>query len=260
MNRALGVVTLAAAVLSTAAFADDCDERAPRQLTVALSGATSVKVVGGAGSLEVKGVRGAADVRASGTACASSKALLDQTVLKASRKGNELVIEAVMPDVSDSWFFGMGGNRRLDFTVSLPDNLPVYVVDGSGAVEVESVGSLKLRDGSGEIEIRNIAGKVDIEDGSGEMTLSKIGGPIEISDGSGEIDIREVSRDVVISTDGSGSIDIRGVKGNVTVDSDGSGEIDVREVTGDYIVHNDGSGGINYVSVGGKIRLPRDDR
>ena len=87
-----------------------------------------------------------------------------------------------------------------------------------------------------------------------------IGGPVEISDGSGEIDIREVGRDVVISSDGSGGIDIRGVKGNVTVDSDGSGEIDVRDVTGDFIVHNDGSGGINYVSVGGKIRLPRDDR
>lgn len=259
------ILIAATLVASSAVFSGSalgCDEKAQRQVVAPLAGATSIKVIGKAGSLDVRGVQGAGEVRASGVACASSKKLLEEMSLKASRKGSEIVIEAVMPESSDVgfWFFGVGQSYRLDFTVQVPAHLPIHVVDGSGSVEIENVASLKLRDGSGEIDISNVAGAVEIDDGSGEMTLLKIGGPIEINDGSGEIDINDVTRDVLITSDGSGSIDIRSVRGTVTIDSDGSGSIDVRDIGGDFIVRSDGSGGVFHASVGGKVRLPRDDR
>jgi hypothetical protein len=260
-NRLFILPAIVATIAAAPVIASDCDHRAQRHLTVPMAGVASVKVIGSAGSLEVRGVRGMADIRASGVACASSSRGLEKTVLQASRKGSEIIIEAVLPESHggiDFWFFE-GEHSRLDFVVQLPDHLPVRVVDGSGPLEVRNLASLTVKDGSGPIVVQNIAGPVKITDGSGEMALSNIGGPVVISDGSGEIEIRDVRGDVVIEEDGSGSLDIRAVRGNVIVEADGSGGIAVKDVGGDFVVRRDGSGGVRHAGVHGKIRLPRDD-
>ena len=74
-------VSLAASPL--AASWGDCANTAPRSATLPLSGATHITVVGRAG---------AAEVRATGTACASSKSDLADIQLRATRRGGEIRI------------------------------------------------------------------------------------------------------------------------------------------------------------------------
>jgi hypothetical protein len=229
-------VALSLLFTASAASADifGCDETAPRRATLSAAGASRIVVIGRAGSLKVRGQRGS-EVVASGTACASDKALLDEIQLTATRRGTEIEVEAVIPERK-----GFFGNASLDFEVALPSNVPIVVKDGSGSLRVSDVASLEITDGSGGMEVHNVGGNLKVRDGSGEMR------------------IEDVSGDVVI-VDGSGSIDIRGVQRSVRIAADGSGGIDVSDVRGDFIVERDGSGGVDYARVAGRVSIPRKD-
>jgi hypothetical protein len=254
------VAGIAIAALSLPVFGEECDHKQPRQLAANAAGATSVKVIGRAGWLKVEGVRGLSEVKASGTACTSSAKLLGATKLTAKRSGSEIIIEAEMPsDVDGSWLFGIGSDyARLDFTVQIPENLAVVVKDGSGELTIRNVASLRVSDGSGELTVDTVRGDATISDGSGELSVSNVAGTVRITDGSGAISLRGIGRDVIIEADGSGGIEVANVKGSVTVESDGSGGIDVVDVVGDFTVRRDGSGGIEFSSVRGQVRVPRD--
>lgn len=241
--------------LAAPAVADDCRHTAPRQLSVPSDGVKIVEVHAGAGSLVVRGTA-AAGVRASGTACSSSEEALEKIRLESKRVGDRLVIEAVFPEES-SWGFGWNFQRRLDFTVELPQALPVRIDDGSGSIEVRNVAAADIDDGSGGVEVHGVAGMVSIDDGSGDITIADAGG-VRIEDGSGSIEIRSIRGAVVIEEDGSGGIEIADVTGNVTIEDDGSGSIAVRNVSGDFTVRDDGSGGVSVDGVRGKVSIPRD--
>src|SRR3954469_5851546 len=89
------------AALATSAGAgifSDCDKTAPRSVASPAAGVTKIVIVGAAGTLKVEGQSNVAEVRASGTACASSDSLLRDVTLRASRSGSELRIEAEVPD------------------------------------------------------------------------------------------------------------------------------------------------------------------
>src|SRR5438128_1542628 len=116
------------AATSWSASWGDCSNEAPRSAVLPLSGATHVVVIGRAGTLKVTGHNGATEVRAIGKACSSSREDLPKILLRATRSAAEIRIEAEVPEVSMS----MWGERSLDFEVSLPSNVPVKVVDGSG--------------------------------------------------------------------------------------------------------------------------------
>jgi hypothetical protein len=261
MKTCSAAVAAAALLLAVPASADDCDYTAARHAVIQTAGATAVRVIGRAGTLDIQGQKGLHEVRAKGRACTSARSDLDAIQLKATREGSEILIEAVMPENpgrSGFWFFGLSSYQRLDMTVIVPDHLPLRVTDGSGALSVSGVASLKLNDGSGAIRVENVTGDVRITDGSGAMRVTRVGGTVTVTDGSGDIEIANVERDVIIESDGSGSIGIRAVRGSVRVDADGSGSIDVTDVGGDFIVRHDGSGGITHRGVAGKVRLPRD--
>ena len=74
-------------------------------------------------------------------------------------------------------------------------------------IEIPKKMSLFIDDGSGSMEIRNIAGDVEIDDGSGSMDVEKIAGNLKIDDGSGSVDVWDIQGDVDVD-DGSGSITI----------------------------------------------------
>src|SRR4051794_33566716 len=140
-------IFLAASLAATASYASwgECSNSAPRSAALPLAGATRIVVIGRAGSLKVAGRAGATEVRATGTACASSRGELADIQLRATRSGGEIRIEAEVPEVTMS----MWGERRLDFEVSLPSNVPVKVVDGSGEMTIENTAALDVDDGSG---------------------------------------------------------------------------------------------------------------
>lgn len=249
------LVASATLLLATTASADfwGCDNKEPRNASVAAAGVTRVVVVGRAGTLRVSG--GAAnEIRATGTACSSDEDLVKDIKLVATRRGTEVRVEAIIPEPSISW-----GTKitALDFEVSVPGNVAVDVTDSSGELTIENVGPLSVDDGSGELTIRGVHGDLSVKDGSGEMEIADVAGNVRVEDGSGAIDIKRVGGDVHIVDDGSGEIDIEQVKRNVIVDDDGSGALSVEDVGGDFTVAHKSSGHISSDRVTGRVSIPR---
>jgi len=229
-----------------------CDETAPRQATVGAEGVRTISVIGKAGTLRVVGRPGLREVRVKGTACASSSSLLGQVQLDARREGTHVRVEAKIPDTS-----GWNNQAGLDFIVEIPEGMSVSVRDSSGELEIEAVADLKVVDGSGSLEIRNVNGSLDVQDGSGSIAISNVSGKVSLRDNSGELSI-DGADEVVIEEDGSGGISIRDVKRNVLVRDDRSGSIEVSNVGGNFEVSSDGSGGVSHDRVRGTVKVPRD--
>jgi DUF4097 and DUF4098 domain-containing protein YvlB len=253
------------------AAADDCRYEEPREAVLDAAGADQLRVEAVAGSLRIEGREGLTNVQIHGTACASSKDMLKDIKLETDRHRDTLEVVAKIPD-SSGW---RDSQAHLDLVIEVPRSLALDVQDGSGSATFRNVGALSLKDGSGEIDIRDAGGSVEITDGSGEVELVGVEGDVWISDGSGELDIRKVTGELTIEQDGSGEITIEDVGGNVeigedgsggiiisrvggsvSIDEDGSGSIDVSHVTGDLRVGQDGSGGIGFEDVGGRVRVP----
>lgn len=232
----------------------DRDEvTAPRSAVVNAGGARLVKVEARAGSLRIEGRKGITEIRATGTARASHRQILDEIKLSATREGDRVLVIVDIPDR-----LGWSDNRyaMLDLVIEVPDDLPLDIEDSSGEIQIRGVGGVDLKDSSGEIDIENISGSLRIEDSSGRIGVRDVRGNVSLRDGSGEIEVRGVKGSVEVEVDGSGSIDVSDVTDNVRVGSDGSGSIEVRDVGGDFSVGRDGSGGIGYRNVKGTVRIP----
>ena len=230
------LVAAALAAGPPAALADDCAYTADREASLDAGGVRVVRIDAKAGALRVEGRTGLTRVEARGTACASSESVLDRIRLVATRQGDVIVVKVDIPDGS-AWSWNE--QARLDLAVSVPRMMPLEVDDGSGSAVLAHVGPLKMRDGSGELTVSDVAGDLSIEDGSGSIEVDGVTGSVRL-------------------TDGSGGIVVRNVGGSVTVDEDGSGGIEVSEVKGDFTVAHDGSGGIEHHDVGGQVRVPGD--
>jgi len=250
----VALATLAAASAHADWFGTDCPKQAERSAAQPAAGVTKVVIVGRAGFLHIEGHPGAGEVKANGTACASMDEQLAGVLLKGSRSGSEVRIEAVMPNQEGSWF---SSSPKLDFTVSLPAGVAVDVVDSSGELTISNVGDAKVEDSSGSIDIRKVAGNLSVRDSSGEIDIEDVSGDVRIpDDGSGSIHIERVGGSVTIDEDGSGSIEVRDVKRNVTIGTDGSGSIEVADVGGDFNVGSKGSGSVDYERVRGRVAVP----
>lgn len=255
--KAIAIALVSLCALPAAAdWFGECGEKADRRVSAQVAGVSRVVIIGRSGSLRVDGQAGVTDVRATGTACASEASFLEKIQLVSRRNGNQLEIEAVIPDWSGFGFHSAG----LDFKVVLPHDLPVVVRDGSGSARIEDLASVEVVDGSGSLEISRIAGDVDVRDGSGSISIRDIGGDVRLVDGSGSVDIGDVRGSVLIADDGSGGIDIRGVKRNVIIDDHGSGGVEVSDIGGDFTVKQRGSGGIDYERVAGRVSVPAKRR
>ena len=247
---------LAAAALAPAALRAECKFEQERTGGESAAGVSRLVLVAAAGELEVRGDAKATRVEATGKACASSQALLDQITLKTRREGSTLFVEVIMPKLNDVTLFG-SNSASLDLRVTLPTTLPVEAQDSSGDAVLEDLKSIKLLDSSGDLTIRNIAGAVDVRDSSGDIEVEGITGNVEVLvDSSGDIEIEEVSGNVHIAQDSSGGIELANVKGNVAIDADTSGGIAVRNIGGDFTVAADTNGGIRHDNVTGRVSLP----
>jgi hypothetical protein len=247
------LTTLALLLTAATASADifgDCSITEKRNVAAPAAGVTRIVIVGRAGFLHINGRRGAGEVRASGTACASSRDLLSETKLTASRSGSELRIEAEMP-----YDAGIFGSSKVDFDVTVPDNIALRVEDGSGDLTIDTVASVDLTDGSGDIAIRNVIGDLSVHDGSGDMKIDNVSGNVRISDGSGDIDVNGAGS-IEIGNDGSGGVDVRNVKHDVHIGNKGSGSVEVSDVGGNFHVGNKGGGSIDWKRVAGHVDVP----
>lgn len=140
----------------------------------------------------------------------------------------------------------------MTLTVIVPAQMPIALTDGSGDIDMTNLtGKLTIEDESGDIQLTNTNGEVEIrdqsgdikikdasalkliEDDSGDIVMENTGGNISIHDQSSDMYIRKHKGDITIS-DESGNIVIDTVEGNVLIENDGSGDRFVQNVTGSY--------------------------
>jgi len=233
------------------AWEPDCRYSADRKADIDTAGATRVEITARAGDLTVR-PGGGTTLAASGRACASSQAYLDQTQLLVRRQGDVVQVQVQVPGEMK----GMGlMYASLDLAVSVPGSLPVEVTDSSGDITLESVRVTKVLDSSGDISARSLEGDIEIEDSSGDIRIEDTAGAVRVTDSSGDVVIRSASS-VYIPLDSSGDIVIDRIAGDVRIDRDSSGDIRVSEVGGNVEVLADGSGEVRVAGVKGTVRLP----
>lgn len=255
MLRPLPALTVLAGLSLAAApslATGQCDVRREVDRSLDAAGISGVLVQAEAGRLEITGGEHTA-VRVHGVLCASDESVADRARLVVEARRGAAWIETDLPD-GDGW---NDAYARMDLVVEIPARLPVDVRDGSGEIVLRSIAAVHIDDGSGAIDVEDVAGPVEIEDGSGDLRIVRAGSVV-VDDGSGSIEIAEVEGSVRIIEDGSGGIDIRDVGGDVTIEEDGSGGIRVVRVGGDFVLEDDGSGSVTHSEVQGRVVLPSE--
>lgn len=254
-----GLAALFVLTAGPAAAQRNCEFQEPREARLQVSSADRLLLIARAGSLRVEGRDGLSEVRVQGTACASSRDILELLRVRAEHSTGTARVEVEEVDY-DSWDRDDDRYAYLHLVVEVPRGMTVDIEDGSGEMIVRGTGALTIEDGSGEIEIEDISGDVRIDDGSGEVLVARVRGDVDVDDGSGEVSVRDITGSVRID-DGSGSIDVVGVEGSVRIPDDGSGSVDVRNVGGDLIVDDDKrTGDVRYSDVRGRVEVPVDER
>ena len=254
--RTSWMALIAVAATVSPAAAQDCEFTAERTTTLSTAGLQAARIGARAGSLRIEGRAGLTEIRARGTACASTRALLDQVPLVSGRVGNEGEVMVEMPQMN-----GMGDYRMsLDLVVEVPESLGLDVTDSSGDLEIRGVGGLRLKDSSGEARITDVRGSLDVEDSSGNLEVQGVRGDVHLRDSSGDVDVRDVTGSVMVENDSSGNLDLSDVGGDVDVANDSSGDIVVSRVRGDFSVRRDSTGSIRSRDVAGNVQIPQRRR
>lgn len=210
------------------------DYREDRSLSIDAQGLEAMRIDAGAGSLDVQGIDGLEEIEVRATIVVPDTT--DEKARKHIEKAMELSLErrgdeATLISDFDNGFWGNGMGASIDLEVRCPTDVYLTIDDGSGSVEVVDVaGGVSIDDGSGSINVRNV-GSVFIDDGSGSIDVEFASGDVEIIDGSGSIDVRSVNGSVIID-DGSGKIRVSDVEHDLTIVDDGSGSVSIANVKG----------------------------
>lgn len=215
-----------------------------KELTLTADTLKKLDIEAGAGGLIIQGSENATEITVIADIYTSSKHTSSYE-LELSESGAIAYLIA-KSNSSGSW---IGSSPHIDLVVTVPAKMMLEVNDGSGDIEITNIGgAINLKDGSGSLSIKQVQSPVTIVDGSGGIELANIFGGVDIEDGSGSITLTDISGDLSID-DGSGSIYARGVSGNANI-NDGSGSLTVKQVSG-IVTLDDGSGDIEVEDAGG---------
>ena len=228
-----------------------------KNLSLPAQGIETLEIDCGAGFLKVYGREGLenieveAEIVLEGLSDEKAQRFIREKVnLSLDRNGSRARLVSEIKHYSSFFSFR---NKVINLTVNLPKNMNLDIDDGSGQITVEDiVGKVYIEDGSGIMDIKNITGDVTIDDGSGDIKILDVQGDVDIDDGSGNVNVEDVSGSLSID-DGSGTIYVRNVGENVILE-DGSGSIKVDGVEGNVVIENDGSGSVNIKNVKGTVR------
>ncbi|MEO8778268.1 MAG: DUF4097 family beta strand repeat-containing protein [Rhodanobacter sp.] len=252
-------LALAALLLAPlTAFAAPCKFEAPRNLQLDLAGVKSVQISVHGEDLHVIGNGSSKGLSLTGRACASDKSTLEQLQVTQQRDGDQVRIDIGGTRHSSFNLFG-SFYANLEVSVNLPVSMPVSVSVGSGDADVRGVQELQSIVGSGDLHVRQIAGKFSTSVGSGDVDATDVGNLDAGSVGSGDLKVSGVKGDVKIGSIGSGDVTVRQVGGTVNAGTLGSGDLTVNDVAGDFTLGAKGSGDVNHSGVKGKVSVPHDD-
>jgi hypothetical protein len=257
ISAVIGSMLLLSSIPAIAAWDEECDHEKSIDLNLDLSDTETLAVIAGAGKLTITGESGISEARITGRACASSEEWLDESSVEA-RSGEQAKITVALPDTDGTWSFLKDSYAFIDLEVIVPDDLELDVVDSSGSMRIDDVGTLSINDSSGSITIEN-SGPLRLKDSSGSMKFTGVNGDVTIlSDSSGSISGYDIDGSVLVKQDSSGSMKFEDVTGDVVIERDSSGGIVVARVGGDFRVLKDGSGGIRSSEVRGEVSIPLD--
>jgi hypothetical protein len=209
-----------------------------------------VRVIAEAGDVRVVGRTGMSEVRVSGTACAQDQRDLNQISVVVQRVGTSVRVMTLVPS-------GAGVSAHADLLIEVPDWMLADIDHEAGDLNVSNVAGVTILDDSGDIDVSDIAGDVDIDDDSGDLQVRDVTGNVWLRDDSGLASVQHVGGGVDVEQDGSGDLFIRNVQLDVWVGEDGSGDIIAEDVRGDFQVDLDTSGSITYRNIGGRVLIPR---
>jgi len=95
---------------------------------------------------------------------------------------------------------------------------PVDASTGSGSVRLGSIGGrVEASSGSGSIEAVAVRGEFRAHAGSGSINAREVRGPIDVSTGSGDIEVTQSGPGDVRASTGSGSVRLDGIQGSLHV-------------------------------------------
>ena len=237
-----------------------------RELSLSADGIDRLEAECGSGFLKLSGEEGletvevTGDIEIDGVGDIAAEAFLKSNLwFSLERKGGAAILTAKfepkgksLTSLISSLFSGLP-KSRIDLTVRVPKTFDVRIRDGSGDIQIRELsGDLEIRDGSADILVTALDGDCRIIDGSGNITVQEITGSLFVEDGAGDVLVATVRGDVEVR-DGSGNLHIDGAGGTVTV-KDGSGDIAVKHVGGDIRI-KDGSGDLTIEDVEGEVKV-----
>ena len=242
-----GLLLLAPAIASAAD--NHCSHSAPRELALDLAGVKTVRVETHQHDVRLRAAPGTRHVL-QGRACASKPEWLADLTVTQERQGDTLVVRA-RREREGGLSSLMGNNYAwLDLGGTLPENVHVQLVVGSGDGTLEGAASASVDVGSGDAKLAGIRGPVTAKVGSGDIGIAGAGSLKIASIGSGDVEARDIGGDVEVGSIGSGDFELDGARGKVKIGSIGSGDADLRNVSGAVRVDSIGSGDLDVRGAG----------
>lgn len=145
----------------------------------------------------------------------------------------------------DEWFLGL---CSVDYEIRIPSGSSVHVAGGTGQIAVEGVG--------GNTEIENITGDVTLNETS-DVTARTTTGNIDISNAEGTVDLSTTTGDVTVAGAGD-SLNITATTGQINAADFDTPEIDVATTTGDQTL-SVGTGSVTSEASTGNVNVVADD-
>jgi hypothetical protein len=125
---------------------------------------------------------------------------------------------------------------KSSLAIQLPKRSTVRVDNRNGRVSVQDLtGNQNIGNRSGDVEIQNINGEVRLESRNGAVTVEDVSHSVVINNSGGNTTARNVGGDLEIETR-HGSVDVSGVKGNATI-TNSNAPINVENVQGSLTIN-----------------------
>ncbi|MBV7316686.1 DUF4097 family beta strand repeat-containing protein [Shewanella sp. NIFS-20-20] len=214
-----------------------------RELALDSAGLTQLNADTGAGFLRITAVDGLEKIHV------KADIYSDEDIepnLSLEQQGNQAVLIATIENTAFS-----NNSPYINLTVQVPSAMMLKLKDGSGDLDIIGGTDIDINDGSGEIRIEQAHGHIRIVDGSGDIKISG-GLTTDITDGSGNIEIVGSQGSMEIE-DGSGNILLNNIQGQIEID-DGSGDISLTTSQG-HVEIDDNSGEITITQVVGNLDI-----
>jgi hypothetical protein len=205
-----------------------------------VSGPLELEVSSGSGNIYVRtGPGGTVQVhgrlRASGGAWASLSGRSAEDRIREIERNPPIVQEGNRIEIGPKrWNDGWNG-ISISYEITVPANVRV-----------------QARSGSGDLEVADVAGPVEVSTGSGDITLGRITDNVTARTGSGDIEL-EGAASARTST-GSGNVIAQAVRGDIDARS-GSGDIIVSQAAKGSVEVSTGSGNIELTGATGPLHV-----